>query len=41
MRPGVSLGDLGAVLGNPGVFLGNQTDLFNLVIAFTKMCFIF
>ena len=40
MRPGVSLGDL---VWCPGVFWGNQTDLFNLVqvIAFTKINYIF
>ena len=39
MRPEVSLGDL----GYPGVFLGDQTGLFNLVqvIAFTIICYIF
>ena len=42
MRPGVSLGDLGGVLGYSGVFWGFQTDLLNLeqVIAFTKICYI-
>ena len=40
MRPGVSLRDQGWC---PGVFWGNQIDLFNLVqvIAFTKKSAIF